>query len=275
LEIWLEQGLLGIASWIALLVSVYLNAWSARNVLKDLRFESTWIGLTAIFLHGVTDAREYQDLWCWLPFFILLGLNAAILRTAPVLPRRPLQRLLPAAASLLFILVVLARFWPISASVQANMASILQQRADLSPNLTSAAREQYQTQATAEFRQVLSQQPDNRTANQRMGIYELDAFQYPAAISHLENALQSSPRHPGTRKALGLAYAFSGDFAKAAPFFTDLPNIADELDTWGGYLAANQHPHEAINAYQMSLNLSPNQPAVKTEIEKILKNFPP
>ena len=104
LEIWLEQGLLGIASWIAVLVSVYVSAWSVRGTLKDLRFESTWIGLTAIFLHGVTDARQYQDLWCWLPFFTLLGLNASLLITAPAPLKRPVQRFLPAAAALLFIL---------------------------------------------------------------------------------------------------------------------------------------------------------------------------
>ncbi len=75
-ETWLELGLAGFLAWIWLLAGLGWPAAAAAKSGRDLLYESSWVGLLAIALHGLTDARPYVDLWCWLPFFFLLGLNA-------------------------------------------------------------------------------------------------------------------------------------------------------------------------------------------------------
>ena len=83
LEAWLEQGILGFLSLVWLGIAV---VWASIRHLRhghDPLFESTSIGLAAFYLHGLTDARPYVDLWCWLPFFLLLGLSASVLLRQP------------------------------------------------------------------------------------------------------------------------------------------------------------------------------------------------
>jgi len=81
-----------------------------------VKYEATWIGLAAIYLHGVSDARQTQSLWCWLPFFILLGLNAALDKNqAPIGNLRLI--LVPRILSAGFLMICLAIFNPISGTI--------------------------------------------------------------------------------------------------------------------------------------------------------------
>ena len=269
LEVWLEQGLLGISSWLWLAAAVLGALWAYRGHLQHWAAEATWVGLLAVFLHGVSDARPYQDLWCWLPFFVLLGLNGAfLLRSAP-LPKSSKPFFLPAALVGVFLIACVVQFSPLKTALRANLASLAQQRADLTPSLASAQRTALLQKAADGFHEVLLQDPQNRTANQRLGLIAFDASDYQFAIRYLEAAAQKDPLHPGTRKALGLSYAFNQDFDQAVPLLTGVPNIIDELNTWGWFFATNNHKPTGLNAYQMSLRLSPNQAAIEDKINEL------
>jgi O-antigen ligase len=119
LEIWLDQGLLGILAFLSLIAAFYLFV---RRVLSHLSkpalslvegieekapsaaFQGCWLGVTATLIHGLFDARQYADSWTLPVLFVLLGLavgtglgivqtgqNTALRRTfvgSEYLPRR-------------------------------------------------------------------------------------------------------------------------------------------------------------------------------------------
>lgn len=267
LEIWLEQGILGEIAWVWIWAAVFTQAFTFRTSQERVGFESTWISLTAILIHSISDARQAQSLWCWLPFFINLSLNSAILLKANSLHKTNVITWIPPALAGGFLIVTLLIYQPLPAILQANQASLLQQKADLTPGLSPSSQKELRLQADRIFQQVLNQQPSNRTANQRIGFLELDNRDYPSAIRHLEAARIASPDHPGIRKALGLAYTFEGSPENAVQLLGDIPRIVDELNYWGWYFNTNGSVKIARNAYQVSILINPNQPDVKNFLD--------
>jgi tetratricopeptide (TPR) repeat protein len=221
------------------------------------------VGLIVTALHGLTDARQYQDLWCWAPFFLLLGLYAAGL---PVRPVRSRGTLLPASGAV--ALALGAALWlggsPLAAW-QADLGAIAQVRAELSTLNTDEATA-FQGQAVAHYERAITLAPGNRTARQRLGIL-LDAEdQFEAAVPQLEAAYAADPANRTTWKALGLAYVWAGRLDEGEPLLRQVPGMADELNTWGNWRQSRGQIAQALSAYRMSLRLQPDQPALDTVI---------
>jgi hypothetical protein len=84
------------------------------------------------------------------------------------------------------------------------------------------------------FLTALAYDPENRTANHRLGLIAMLDNDYQRAVPHLETALQVDPEHRGIRKALGYSYAWLGKFEQASGLLSDLPEVIQELDvyTW-------------------------------------------
>ena len=269
LEVWLEQGLLGAAAWLWVMVALYQAARTHGKPGVDFLYQGTWLGLTAILVHGLTDARQYVDLWCWLPFFGLLGLNAAIqLRRAPAVPRGR-RWVLPAAAVGLFLVAVGASLHPLPAAWQANLGSVRQARGDLLQSLSDGERASLRREAAEHYRRAIQIDPSNRTAQQRLGWMLVDENRFHEAVEHLEVAWRADPDNTTTHKALGLAYVWVGELEKARPLLQDVTGIAEEIRIWGSWRNSLGQTEQAINSYRMSLLLSPDQPALREKLDQL------
>jgi O-antigen ligase len=269
LEVWLEQGLLGITALLWLMAALYQAVWTHKGGDVDPLFQSAWIGITVILVHGVTDARQFQDLWCWLPFFALLGLTGAILLRGSNGVRRGRCELFSAVVVGAFLLVVVVVLFPWSAAYHANQGCLLQARAELAPSLDEGQRAVLQQQAADHYRRAIRIDADNRTARQRLGLLLVEELQFEAGVEHLEVAWQADPGNTTTHKALGLAYVWVGDLENARPLLLDVRDIVKELNVWGWWWGTEQQMEQSLNAYRMSLLLYPNQPEVQERVEQL------
>jgi len=269
LEVWLEQGLLGGMAWLWMMAALYGTIRTVAKSGTDLLYQSTWLGLTAIFVHGLSDARQYVDPWCWLPFFALLGLNAAILlRRARAADRGP-GWVFPAVAVGLFLVVMVVSLHPLRATWYANRGCVVQARGDLPASLTDGQRDELRQQAAALYRRAIQIAPQNRTARQRLGIMLVDEGRFDEAVEHLEIAWRADPHNTTTHKALGLAYVWVGELERARPLLQDVPDIVYELNIWARWRADQQQTQQAVNAYRMSLFLDPDQPGVQDQLDQL------
>ena len=267
LEVWLEQGLAGAVAWLWLMAALFQAARTYARPESDFLYQGTWLGLTAIFVHGLSDARQYVEPWCWAPFFVLLGLNAGIiLRRAPDQPRRR-GWVAPAAVVGAFLIAVLFGLHPLPATLHANLGCVLQARGDLPASLDDGQRVALRQQAVDHYRRAIQSAPHDRTAQQRLGQILVDEGQFQQAVEHLEMAWQADPHNTTTRKALGLAYVWVGDLEKASPLLQEVPDIVQELNTWGWWRGTQQQTEQAIYAYRTSLLLKPDQPEVKEVLD--------
>jgi O-antigen ligase len=291
LEIWLDQGLLGILSFLALISAFYLFV---RRVLSHLSkmeekapsavFQGCWLGVTATLIHGLFDARQYADSWTLPVLFVLLGLavgtGLGIVQTGrdtslhyTVVASEYLPRRLRAEHLAVYFILVLtclslgfALYKPLLAAVHANLGSVYQAKGELAPNLTDGERQLYLHLAKAHHDKAISCAPGNHTARQRLGRLAVDAGRYEEGVAHLELAYQAAPSSFATRKALGLAYVWVGRLDEAGPLLRGIRDIVQELNTWGWWRGRQGETELAANAYRMSLQLEPEQDAVRNAL---------
>jgi O-antigen ligase len=269
LEVWLEQGLLGMVALLWLMAALYQAVWTHKGTGDGALFQSAWLGVTAVIIHGVTDARQYQDPWCWLPFFALLGLVGAVLLRGSSGMRRGRRWLFPAAVMGAFLLAVAVALFPWPATYHTNRGCVLQARADLAPSLDEGQRADLRQRAVDRYRRAIQFDADNRTARQRLGLMLVQDLKFDAGIKHLEVAWRADPGNTTTHKALGLAYVWVGDLESARPLLIDVPGVVEELNVWGWWWGTEQQVEQSLSAYRMSLLLEPDQPEVRGRVEQL------
>jgi len=261
LEVWLQQGLLGITAWVWLLVTLFFSVRKVFRSGKNILYECTWIGLLAILLHGVTDACMYVDWWCWVPFFGLLALNSAHL-----LRDNPNGKVFQGKPALLtggFLLATLLSIPSISAAWAVNVGSLAQARADLAPGLSSDNRTDLYNSAQTAFENAFHQAPSFRPANSRLGLTYLTEDHFQDAAYHLDTAYQIDKSNVSVIKSLGLAYIWVGKTIEGAKLLADMPQIVQELNWWGWYRDSKNQVDLAQNAYTASLLIDPDQDDVR------------
>ncbi|TEU12783.1 MAG: hypothetical protein E3J21_20240 [Anaerolineales bacterium] len=297
LEIWLDQGVLGVISFLSLIAAFYLFV---RRVLSHLSrieekapsavFQGCWLGVTATLIHGLFDARQYADSWTLPVLFVLLGLavgtGLGIVQTGRNTPSRHTvggseylpRRLRAEHLAVYFILALtclslgFVLYRPLLAAVHANLGSVYQAKGELTPNLTDGERQLYLHLARAHYDKAISCAPGNHTARQRLGRLAVDAGRYEEGVIHLKLAYQAAPSSFATRKALGLAYVWVGQFDEAEPLLRDAKDIVQELNTWGWWRNTQGEDRLAINAYRMSLRLEPGQAAVQQVLADLVQD---
>lgn len=275
LEVWLQHGLVGAVAWLWLMAALYGAARMYARPGSDLLYQSTWAGLTAVLVHGLTDARQYEDLWCWLPFFGLLGLNAAILlrrdsvADGAAAPTGWSRCLFPAAVVGVFLVAVAISLSPLRATYHANLGCALQARADLLESLDDDQRAALRQRAADHYQRAVQIDPYNRTAHQRLGVMHMDEGRFHQAVEHLHIAWQADPANTTTHKALGLAYVWVGELERAKPLLRGVPDVVEELNTWGWWRSRQGQMAQSANAYRMSLLLKPDQPQVREKVEQL------
>ena len=86
--------------------------------------------------------------------------------------------------------------------------------------------------AESSLRISLRLNPENLTANYRLGlIYTLDR-DFESASKYLETAYIEAPHHRGIKKALGYSYLWMGDLNRAQQFLAEVPETRSELDAY-------------------------------------------
>ncbi len=261
LEVWLQQGLLGLFAWIWLLAALIFVVVRAQRQGHNRLFEGAWVGLAAVYLHGVTDARQYSDWWSWLVFFLLMGICAAEwLREQKPLPWR--QALAPLAAAALLLLAVTVSLPSLPAAWRANLGCLQQARADLSAQMSAEQRAGLRAQAMANFQRAAQLDPEERTSNLRLGLMFTEDGRYAEALPYLSAAAAADLNNRTTNKALGLGYVWNGEIDRAAQMLAPLEEMVNELNTWGWWRVSRGEDQLARYAYQTSLRIYPDQPEV-------------
>jgi tetratricopeptide (TPR) repeat protein len=257
LDIWLEQGLLGLAAFGWMVVA------AARS--NDSMFwarSAALVSLSVILLHGLTDDAFYgyggrAVLLMFVPF-ALLARQAEMPVTASG-RQASAGRLWPAfgVCGAIALLLAAASFMPsVRATFVANLGALTQTQIELSIysnekwGLQDALRRTFKTNlapAIAYYQAALALDPTNATANRRMGQIELSFGQYDLARYHLERAYASAPGQRATRQMLGESYAISGEIERAAALWRTVDLGQGQLDvrqSWYAYLGEAEHAAE-------------------------------
>lgn len=270
LEVWLQQGLLGMTAWVWLMVILFFSVRKVFKSGKNILYESTWVGLLAILLHGVTDASMYVDWWSWAPFFGLLALNSAQLFVQN--PNMKVFQAKPALVTGGFLLATLLSIPSISAAWAVNVGSLAQARADLASGLSTSYRTDLYNSAQTAFENAFHQAPSFRPANSRLGLTYLAEDRFQNAAYHLETAYQVDYSNVSVIKSLGLAYIWVGKTIEGAKLLADMPQIVQELNWWGWYRENKNQADLAQNAYTASLLIDPDQDGVRDLLASLKKS---
>jgi lipopolysaccharide biosynthesis regulator YciM len=87
-------------------------------------------------------------------------------------------------------------------------------------------------QADASLHAALRLDPDNRTANHRLGLISIIRQDFSSAVVYLNIAHTVSPKHRGIVKSLGFGYAWLGKTDNAVSSLKEIPETKNELDSY-------------------------------------------
>lgn len=232
LQIWMEQGLLGLVALGWFLVGFYSWAWSRRT-------EWNWLALgglaasTAMLLHGLVDAAFwYADVTralLFAPFaFAVAGFHSPY----------PLRRDLKIGAALgATALLALILFWkPLAPRAYANLASLMQTRIELAPYeypyvmVEYVRRDANLESVTALFEETLALDPANITAYQRLAQIELARGNYAGALALAQAAYTHDAGNPITWQLLGDAHLALGHDELAYAYWSRVADAESKLN---------------------------------------------
>jgi tetratricopeptide (TPR) repeat protein len=246
LDVWLEQGMLGVVSLVWLLI-VALRWQPTASYWQPAALAS----VAVILLHGLLDDSFYGYggagmLLILIPFALLVKPTGPQAPASwPVAVARPVRRLWRFLVALVLALAVLGVLivprW--QATWQANMGALAQTRTELSiyrwPNypIQDAVRQEPAAlaAAVARFQAALARNPANATANRRLGQIELSQGRYEEARRHLATAYAAAPEQRATRQLLGESYAVSGNVDEAAALWQTVDVTLGQLGLREGW----------------------------------------
>lgn len=270
LAVWLGQGILGIVSFIGIVVLFYAYIIRVMIVAKPGGlFYGAWFGVTATLLHGLTDARQYTESpWIMPTLFFGIGLAVACgarsirrldkeyINADLSLPPRSYRLPIAIAGACAVLLVggLLIFNRPIMAAWYANQGALDETRADnfISENMDVAERQTLRESAISWYQRALEINPNQPTANRRLGNLLVNLEQFEDAVPYLETAAAKEPSNPAAIKGLGLAYTWVGRTQEAADIFLQLDDpqaMAQELFTWGQFRTSEDENEPLLGAY--------------------------
>ena len=253
LAVWLNQGLLGLLSFVWLLVAFYRPVVGlARRAQGTPVFWGAVLGVTAILLHGTTDAPQYSDdRWTMPMLFALLVLSVVAAPPSSILQHSPfsIRRMVPKA--LLTIGLGLAAAFLLADIAYTNLGTLRHTRADLASSEDDAAREQNLAEAACYYRRALEIDRAQPVAHWRLGLIALNGGQFSQAVAHLEIARSALPGHRGVQKALGYAYLWDGQVERAEPLLAPLSEVPGELESWSWWYG--RQGQEQLSEYAREL----------------------
>ncbi len=251
LDLWLEQGLLGLLAFIGLIIVGVLNSPGSR-----WRFAAL-ASLGVMCLHGLLDDPFYGYGGGAIPFVLIplgvLGREAALPR------KRRLAWWTPALAGVVGLMGLLVLLWPPTRALrEANLGALAQTQAELA--VYEWPRYSFQDQlrrdgivdlepAITHYQNALALDPLNPTAHRRLGQIALARGEYAQARQHLEHAYVRAPAQFATRVLLGELYALDGDTTRAAALWRGIDPQTGSLETrrWWYEFLGDQERLKRIN----------------------------
>ena len=270
LQMAIEQGLPGLLAFAGLFVAAGWRLMARADGRSQVFRLAAIASLVALAVHGMVDAGVYTSKAVPVLFLPLgFAFGATVTQgsgggSRPSAP--PAQHALSTAAltSVLILTFALVTAFALAllpasrAAFQANLGALAQTRAELSryrwPEwpIQDALRRSPEVDlepAIARYEAALALDPDNVTANRRLGQIELSRGQYGAATDHLENALAAAPWQRATRQLLGESYAINGQTELAAKLWRT-------MDLAQGQLAARLWWYEHIGDAERARRLA-------------------
>jgi len=227
LDIWLEQGILGLIAFSAIILTGIAN-----------RSESRWrfaalASVGIIVLHGFLDDAFYGYGGIAIPLlFVPLGM---LLRA----PRRLSSWVTPIVGAATLVALAIAFAIPTArAQWFANLGALSQTRAELSVYQWPQWSFQDQLRrspnidlnpAIENFQSALALDPKNATADRRLGQIALSRGEYDQARDYLIAAYASAPNQRATAQMLGESFAIAGQSNRAAELWRGLDLSAGQL----------------------------------------------
>jgi len=90
--------------------------------------------------------------------------------------------------------------------------------------------------------------PNNRTANQRLGMISMLRQDFEAGSRYLSSAYRETPEHRGVLKSLGFCRVWLGDFAGARELLLQIPEAQEELDAYVWWWGTQERQDLSANA---------------------------
>jgi len=236
LNIWLNQGLLGIVSFAGLTLNAIWPRPSSRWRLPAL------LSLAVILIQTLADDSFYGYGAAALPLlFIPLALLGRPAEPAAGESTPARTKFQPAFAlwGIAGVTVLLGFLTPAGrAALEADIGAVLQTSVELSvyhwPEvpLQDALRRSGGVDlspAVRQYEKALNLDSADVTANRRLGQIELARGEYATACQHLTAAYAAAQQQRATAQLLGECYSFSGRVAEAKVLWSSISLLQDQL----------------------------------------------
>jgi hypothetical protein len=241
LDVAIEMGLLGGISFALMyLVSIWLVSRALTQKNRNSTQVLNWILLFSLIVavvHGMVENYLFNSNGTILSLFLVAFSVSVTQKEHSGKPA--ISKSYRRIAGLWLVVLVLLIFLfskNIVSTWYANLGSVLMAQVELDgfPDKGWAGPDILSEMDDAEnaLHSSLQFAPNNRTANQRLGMIAMLRQDFESASEYLETAYQIAPDHRGIVKSLGYCYVWLGDFENAALLLSGIPEAQEELDVY-------------------------------------------
>ncbi len=271
LNVMIEQGVLGGIAFVLIYVIGLRRLLSASNNTSAQLWQlAACISLFTAIFHGMVDDYLYETSGPVLSLFpaamavLISRLGVAEQTVASSEPRidsrRSVSTRLHSFVGIPVLALSLIVFWnPIVAQWYANVGAVKMAKVDLADypaDKWSEGENLFQlAPAEIDFQRALVLQPDNQTANYRLGLIRMSARDFDAATEYLQNAYDQDGENRGVIKNLGYSYLWFGEIEKAESLLARIPEAKHELGVYIWWWKDRQRPELSDRASEMAASL--------------------
>lgn len=247
LNIAIEQGLPAVLALVLMLLFFVLALWreAKRGQIRPLSMAAA-LAVVVILTHGLVDDVLYGSralLLLFVPFsFVAVEVGNQPLMHRSLFRRRAWLTAVSGAVVIAGFLLVPS----LRSVVAANLAAVQQSRMELAVydwpewSLQDEVRRELNLSAvTAGYEQALELNPNNTSANRRLGQIELSLGEYEDALGHLRAAYVGMPWENAARQLYGEALVVNGRVDEGVVLWATVNNAQNQLGTrefWYEYI---------------------------------------
>jgi len=248
LDVAVEQGLPGLAALLWIQGSFVVMVWRGWRTAggRDkadpwarVLFEAAVVSALVAAIHALVDDVPYGSR-AMLLAFVPMGVVAALAPPRVRRSRRAAWALALPAVLILVSAAALAGQRPLLAAWEANLGAVAQARVELAGyldegwSLSRVRAEADRSRAASHFEQALAIDPDQPTANLRLGLIWLGQGDHAGAIPLLERAYERLPQRQAARQALAEAYLLAGRLEESAVLWAGVDDAEFKLRRMAG-----------------------------------------
>ncbi|MCP4423684.1 MAG: tetratricopeptide repeat protein [Chloroflexi bacterium] len=270
LDIWLEQGLLGLLAFLSVMVGSGLALWRTteprhetpeqerrrrpfRRELNLFRW-ATAVGLLTMTLHGFVDDALYGGVGTPL-LFALPGMAAAGARKRGAVPASFSWNSHWAWVAVA-VLASVGAWRSAAVNWRSNWGAVVMTQTELQGWPTDRwddGRNAAQLAPAKDlFQRAIQIEPENRAAQSRLGLIALLERDFETAVAHLQTAHDLDPDHRGIAKSLGYSYVWAGELEQAAVLLAAIPEAGWEMKAYVNWWNEQKRPDLAAQAMEMA-----------------------